>query len=62
MIYRLYTVYNKHEMIKTGSQPEKKRELYCKCWNSFAADCILQIAIETPKLKILIHFLITVLI
>ena len=38
MILRLYTVYNKHEMIKTGNQTEKIPMYYRKCSYTFAAD------------------------
>ena len=39
MICRIYTVYNKHEMIKIGNQAEKNCKYYRKCWNNFAIDC-----------------------
>ena len=41
MMFRLYTVYNKHEAIKMAMKPEKIREYYHKCSNNFAADCSL---------------------
>ena len=40
MIFRLYTVYNKYEVIKIGNQTrEKLQVLSRKCSNNFAADC-----------------------
>ena len=39
MIFRLYTVYNKHEMIKISNKPEKNRKCYRECPNNFAVDC-----------------------
>ena len=39
VIFRLYTVYNKHEMIKIGSQTRGNRKYYRKFSNNFAADC-----------------------
>ena len=39
MIFRLYTVYKEHEMIKIGNQTEKNRKYYFKCSNNFAANC-----------------------
>ena len=36
MIFRLYTVFNKHEMIKIGNQIREKSQ---KCSNSFVDDC-----------------------
>ena len=39
MIFRLYTVYNKHKMIKIGSQNRENRNYYRKCSINFAADC-----------------------
>ena len=38
MIFRLYAVYKKHEMIKISIKTEKKCKYYRKCANSFAAD------------------------
>ena len=38
VIFRLFTVYNKHIMIKIGYKPEKNRKYYRKCSNNFAAD------------------------
>ena len=35
MIFRLYTVYNKHEMIKIGNQTREKYQIL----NNFVADC-----------------------
>ena len=40
MIYKLHTVYNKHEMIKIGNQITENRKYYRKYSNNFAADCI----------------------
>ena len=39
--FRLYTVYNKHEMIKIISSAKIKiiSKFYLKCSNNFAADC-----------------------
>ena len=39
MIFRLYTVYNKHEIIKLTIKTEKNRKYYRKCSNNFAVDC-----------------------
>ena len=39
MIFRLYTVYNKHDMIKIDNETRKKAQVYRKCSNKFAADC-----------------------
>ena len=39
MIFRLYTVYNKYEMLKMAMKPEENRKYYRKCWKNFAADC-----------------------
>ena len=41
MIFKIYIVYNKHEMIKISKQPEKNRKYYRKCSNKFEADCTL---------------------
>ena len=41
MIFRLYAVYNKHEMIKIDSQTRENRKGYRKCSNNFDADCII---------------------
>ena len=38
IIFRLYTVYNKHEMMKIDNKPEKNCKYYRKCSNKFAAD------------------------
>ena len=38
MIFRLYIVCNKHEMIKIDCKLEKNRKYYTKCLNNFAAD------------------------
>ena len=40
MIFRLSAVYNKHEVIKIGNQPEKTSKQHFKCSHNFAADCI----------------------
>ena len=34
MFFMLYSVYNKHEMIKTGNQTRKNRKYYRKCLNT----------------------------
>ena len=39
IISRLYTVYNKHEMLKIENQTREKHKYYRKCSNNFAADC-----------------------
>ena len=39
MIFRLYTTYNKYEIVTTGNQPKKNHTYYRKCPNNFAADC-----------------------
>ena len=41
MIFRLFTVYNKHEMLKIGNQIRKNRKYYRKCSDNFAAYCTL---------------------
>ena len=38
MIFRLYNVYNKHEMMKMAIKPEKNY----KCSDNFAIDCTSQ--------------------
>ena len=39
LIFRLYTDYNKHEMIKNWQQKrEKNRKYYRKCSNNFAVN------------------------
>ena len=35
MIFRIYAVYNKHQIIKLVIEPVKN----CKCSNNFAAEC-----------------------
>ena len=40
IIFRLYAVYNKHEIIKNGKNLEKNRKSYRKCLNNFVYDCI----------------------
>ena len=43
MIFRLYTVYNKHEMIKSDLKAEKNRKYYRNnCSNNIAANCTWQ--------------------
>ena len=37
MIFRLYTAYNNHKMIKLANKVEKNRKYYLS--NNFAADC-----------------------
>ena len=40
MLFRLYTVYNKHEMIKIGNQTKENCKYYRK-WSKFlSADCM----------------------
>ena len=39
MIYRLYTVYNKHDMIKISNQTREKSQVLSQCSNRFAACC-----------------------
>ena len=38
IIFRIYTVYTKHDAIKSAIKPEKNRKYYRKYWNNFAAD------------------------
>ena len=40
MISRLYSVYNKHGIIKLAIKPEINLKYYRKCSNNFAADCM----------------------
>ena len=42
MIFRAYTVYNKHDMIKFGNQTRKNR----KYSNNLVADCLAHISIK----------------
>ena len=40
IIFRFYTVYNKHEIAKKlAIKSEKNRKYYCKCSNNFSAEC-----------------------
>ena len=41
VIYKLYAVYNKHEMIKSDSQNRENPMYYRKCSNNFVADFII---------------------
>ena len=50
MIFRLYTVYNNHEMMKTDSQTTENNKYYRKCSNNFAADCTV---LSTVTLELL---------
>ena len=38
IIFRIHTIYNKHEIIKIGNQTKKNREYYRKYSNNFADD------------------------
>ena len=49
MIFRLYTVYSKYEMIKIGSKTEKYRKYYRKCSNNFAVDSMFKDISESIK-------------
>ena len=40
MIFWLYTIYEKYDMIKISNQTKKNRKYYHKCSNNFAGDCI----------------------
>ena len=39
MIFKLYTVYNKHEMIKIANQTRDKLQVLSQMLETFAADC-----------------------
>ena len=39
MIFRLYTVHNKHGMIKFAIKPERKHKYSRNCSNNFAVNC-----------------------
>ena len=68
MIFRLYTVYKKHKIIKIGNQTRGKRvllqyikpEYYRRCSNNFAADCTVNIkivrALEIIRVKKLLPY------
>ena len=43
MIFRLYTVNNKHEMIKIGNQIREKSQVVSQMLENFSADCTVNI-------------------
>ena len=52
IIFRLYTVYNKHAMIKIGNQTRENPKYYRKCSNNFATDCIFEILVYLVRLAL----------
>ena len=51
MIFKLYTVYDKHEMIKLAIKPEKNYKYYRKCSNNFIVDCNQELDFKVLKIK-----------
>ena len=50
MIFRLFAIYNKHEMLKILNQTRKNRMYYFKFSNNFADDCSYHTSLkQLPK-------------
>ena len=51
MIFRLYIVYNKHEIVKKAMKLGKNSKSYRKCSNNFAADCSFELEIGRISIR-----------